>query len=235
MVINLYNINREKTDDRSKMEKQEYIIKNQESFEPKHIFECGQCFRWGLEEDGSYTGVVKNAVINVQKRDEKVIFKGVCEGDFKELVTDYFDLHNNYTKMKKELEKIDDFMRNSIQFGSGIRILHQDFWECIISFIISANNNIPRIRKIIERISQEYGEKIIFQGKNYYTFPSPEQLTKASVEKLRELGLGFRDKRVYHTTQWIVNNQFDLEKVRQLEDSRKIREELLKLDGVGKV
>lgn len=215
------------------MRKQEYILESQESFELKHIFECGQCFRWNEEQDGSYTGVIKNAVINVQKKNKKIIFKGVCEKDLKQTVIDYFDLNNNYDQMKEKLAKIDAFMQASIEFGTGIRILHQDFWECIISFIISANNNIPRIKKIIERISKEYGTKIEFEGKEYYTFPTPEQLSKASIEDLRSLGLGFRDKRVFSTTKRIFEKEFDLEKVRNLDNSNEIREELLKLEGVG--
>lgn len=215
------------------MQKQEYILEKQESFEPKHICECGQCFRWNLEENGSYTGVIKKAVINVKKQNQKIIFKGMCEGDLKQIVTDYFDLDNNYHKIKENLAKIDVFMRTSVQFGEGIRILHQDLWECIISFIISANNNIPRIKKIIEKISKAYGTKIEFEGKDYYTFPTPIQLSKASVQDLRNLGLGFRDKYVYHTTKMVLEKQVDLEQIKCLDDSKIIRKELLKLDGIG--
>ena len=170
-----------------------------------HIFECGQCFRWNEEEDGSWIGVIKDAVIKVRIEDNKVIFTGKVLGnqDFKKIVYDYFDLNTNYTDYKNELSKIDEYLRESIKFGEGIRILKQDLWETIISFIISANNNIPRIKKIINAISKEYGNKIVFEDKEYYTFPSVENLAKASVEDLRKLGLGFRDKRVYNTTHMI--------------------------------
>lgn len=215
------------------MKRQEYILEKQESFNLEHIFECGQCFRWNANEDGSYTGVIKNAVINVKKNEDKIVFSGSCKNDLKEVVTEYFDLNKNYTEIKEKLAQIDECMKNSIEFGEGIRILHQDFWECIISFIISANNNIPRIKKIIERISREYGDEIEFEGKKYYTFPRPEQLAKATIQDLRNLGLGFRDKRVYTTTQMILNKEFDIEKLQNLDDTEQIREELLKLDGVG--
>lgn len=215
------------------MQKQEYIIENQESFNLSHIFECGQCFRWNVNEDGSYTGVIKKGVINVKQEKNRIIFNGICDDDLKSVVEDYFDLNNNYEEIKKRLSKIDKFMRISTGFGEGIRILHQDFWECIISFIISANNNIPRIKKIIERISKEYGNKIEFDGKDYYTFPTPEQLSEATVEDLRNLGLGFRDKRVFNTTKMIIQKQFDLRIIEKMDDSEKIEEELLKLDGVG--
>ena len=120
-----------------------------------------------------------------------------------------------------------------ISYGDGIRLLNQDLWETIISFIISANNNIPRIKGIIERISKRYGDKIDWNGVEYYTFPTPEQLSKASVEDLRNLGLGFRDVRVYETTQKILNKEIDLEKLHQEKDTEKVREELLTLPGVG--
>ena len=111
--------------------------------------------------------------------------------------------------------------------------MNQDLWECIISFIISANNNIPRIKKIIEKISLNYGNKIEWNGKNYYTFPTPKELSKANVEDLRNMGLGFRDIRVYNTTRKILSKEFDLEKFKKIKDTNQMREELLKLDGVG--
>ena len=220
--------------DRGKfMEEQEYILENQKSFCMKHIFECGQCFRWNKEEDKSYTGVIKDAVLNVKQEKNKIIFRGICKGDLKKVVREYFDLDNNYEIIKEKLSKIDNFMKESIEFGDGIRILNQDLWECIISFIISANNNIPRIKKIIEAISKEYGEEISWRGKKYYFFPSIEALSKASVEDLRKLGTGFRDKRIYHTTKKIYEKEVDLDEIKQLKSSEEIEEKLLTLDGVG--
>ena len=130
----------------SNMKEQEYILENVKSFEPKHIFECGQCFRWDEEIDGSYTGVVKQNVINVKKVDNNVVFSSMGADNLEDLVIDYFDLNRNYEAIKEELSKIDVYLENSIKYGSGIRILNQDLWETIISFIISANNNIPRIK-----------------------------------------------------------------------------------------
>ena len=134
---------------------QKYILENINSFELKDIFECGQCFRWNREDDGSYTGIFKNNVLNVKKDNEIVIFEGNVEGDIKEVCKEYFDLDTDYEKIKKELSKIDEYMKASVEYGSGIRILNQDLWETIISFIISANNNIPRIKGIINRISKQ--------------------------------------------------------------------------------
>lgn len=215
------------------MKEQQYKIENINSFNTKHIFECGQCFRWNEELNGSYTGVFQNNVLNVKQVNHQILFDGICDGDIKEIVVNYFDLNRDYDKIKNELAKIDEPLKNSIDYGSGIRLLNQDLWETTISFIISANNNIPRIKGIIERMSRKYGNKIEWKGNEYYTFPTPEQLSKATIEDLRAIGLGFRDKRIYDTTKLIVTKQRNLEKLSQEKDSKKIKEVLLTLPGVG--
>lgn len=215
------------------MKEQKYIIKNCNTFELKDIFECGQCFRFNKQEDESYTGVVGNNVINVKKIDNEIHMKSVGQDNLEELVVNYFDLNRDYEQIKDKLSKIDENMQKSISYGKGIRILNQDLWETIISFIISANNNIPRIKGIIDRMSERYGKKIIFEGKEYYTFPTVDELSKASVEDLRALGLGFRDVRVYETTKMIKNKEVDLEQLKNEKDFKKVRNTLLTLPGVG--
>lgn len=215
------------------MKEQVYEIENVDSFELKDIFDCGQCFRWNEEDDGSYTGVFKGNVLNVKKEGNKVTFKGVCNGDVKEVVVDYFDLNRDYKKIKNTLSKIDDNMKKSIEYGKGIRILNQDLWETIISFIISANNNIPRIKGIIERLSKNYGKEIEYNGKKYYTFPTAEELKDVSVQKYRELGLGFRDIRLYETTKMILNGEVNLDELRNNSNTVEVRDKLLTLSGVG--
>ena len=214
------------------MKEQKYIIENQESFELKDIFECGQCFRWNENEDGSYTGVINNGVLNVEKQGEKIIFTGMLDEDIKKVVRFYFDLDRNYEEIKMQLSNIDKYLKTSVEYGKGIRILNQDLWETIISFIISANNNIPRIKGIIERISKKYGTEIEWNGEKYYTFPTPEQLGKATVEDLRSLGTGFRDIRIYETTKKVLSGEFNLKEV-QNKDTLSARDELLTLSGVG--
>lgn len=215
------------------VKEQRFILKNQKSFELKDIFECGQCFRWNLQENGSYTGVIKDAIINVKKENENIIFIGKCEGSIKELIENYFDLDTNYEEIKIRLSNIDEYLKTSIEYGEGIRILNQDLWETIISFIISANNNIPRIKGIIERLSQKYGNEIEWNGQKYYTFPSCEQLKDVTVQDYRNLGVGFRDVRLYETTHMILNKEVDLEKLKKNTNTQEVRNELLKLSGVG--
>lgn len=215
-----------------------YVLKNPDSFNLEHIFECGQCFRWNKQEDNTYLGVAEKYVIRLEKKDKDIIFKGNKNKNSKfknlgEFVEYYFDLNTDYSKYKEKLSKVDSYLKESIKFGEGIRILKQDPWECIISFIISANNNIPRIKKIIERLALNYGEKIEFEGNTYYTFPTPEELSKASVEDLRNLGTGFRDKRIYNTTKIILSNEKYIEDLMQMKTTEQMKEELLKLDGVG--
>lgn len=215
------------------MEEQRYEIKDIKAFELEHIFECGQCFRWNKEENGSYTGVIKNGVLNVNKENGNIVFIGCLDRNIEEIVNEYFDFYTDYEKIKNELSKIDDNMKKSIEYGYGIRILNQDLWECIISFIISANNNIPRIKGIIERLSKKCGKRVEFNGKEYYLFPKVEELSKLSVSDLREMGLGFRDIRVFNTTKMIREKVVDLDEIEKLNNTELIREQLLKLDGVG--
>ena len=220
------------------MQEQEYQLENIDSFELADIFECGQCFRWNKQEDGSYTGIFKRNVINVKKENchqgtSLVTIKGICDGNIKDVVEDYFDLNRNYEEIKEKLSKIDDNVKTSIEYGKGIRILNQDLWEMIISYIISANNNIPRIKGIIERLSKAYGDEIEWNGKKYYTFPTPEQLKDVTVEDYRKLGTGFRDIRLYETVHMILDKKVDLEQLQNEPDTNKVREQLLTLFGVG--
>ena len=215
------------------MQEQEYKIENIKSFELADIFDCGQCFRWNKQEDGSYTGIFRKNVINVQKQKNTIIFKGICDGEIKEIVEDYFDLKRNYEEIKNKLSQIDENIKTSIEYGQGIRILNQDLWEMIISYIISANNNIPRIKGIIERLSKTYGQEIEWNGEKYYTFPTPEELKDVTVEDYRKLGAGFRDIRLYETVHMILDKKVNLEEMQNNSNTLEVREQLLTLSGVG--
>lgn len=215
------------------MREQEYKISNIDSFELKDIFDCGQCFRWNEQQDGSYTGVFGENVLNVSKVGNDVAFKGICKENIKETVENYFDLNRDYQKIKNQLMQIDENMKKSVEYGQGIRILNQDLWETIISFIISANNNIPRIKGIIERLSKKYGKEIEWNNTKYYTFPTAKALKDVTVQEYRELGLGFRDIRLYETTHMILDKKVDLEAMKNNPNTMEVREQLLSLSGVG--
>ena len=215
------------------MQEQKYILKEPECFDLKDIFTCGQCFRWKENEEKGYTGVVGKNVIKIKQDGKDYILESKGEDNLEKLAIEYFDLKRDYKKIQNTLSKIDENMEKSIKYGQGIRILNQNLWETIISFIISANNNIPRIQKIIQRLSESFGKEIIFENKKYYTFPTPEELKDVSVEKYRELGLGFRDIRLYETTHMILDGKIYLKNLEQNPNTQEVREELLSLSGVG--
>lgn len=214
------------------MKEQKYILKNARDFELKHIFECGQCFRWEKHDNG-YIGVFDRNVLYVEKVKEDIIFKGICSCDIQNTCNEYFNLNTDYMEIKNKLIKLDKNIKEATLYGDGIRILKQDLWEMLISFIISANNNIPRIQRTIKRLCEKYGEKLEYSEKTFYTFPAKEQLSKATMLELREIGLGYRDRYIYETTKKILNGEVDLDNIyaKSTDEARKV---LLNLTGVGR-
>lgn len=209
------------------------ILEGVSDFDPKHIFECGQCFRWKVQDDGSYTGVAKGRVINVSREEDTVYLKNTNLEDFNKIWKEYFDLDTDYAKIKNQLRKMDEYLEKATEFGWGIRLLKQDPWEMIISFIISSNNRIPMIQKAIANLSREYGTYIgEYDGVDYYDFPTPEQLNKASVEEIRACSTGFRDKYIKSTTESVISNNDDVYGYFKL-DTEECRKELMKFNGIG--
>ena len=204
-----------------------------EDFEPQHVFDCGQCFRWLKEEDNSYTGVVQGKVINVKKENDLIIFDNTNKEDFENIWFDYFDLGRDYTEIKNQLRVMDEHLQKATEFGKGIRILQQDGWEMLISFIISANNRIPMIQRAINNLSERYGKFIgEYRGKKYYAFPTPEELSKVSVEDIRACQTGFRDKYIKSVVDYVSENKEDVLTYRKLSTDECIKE-LIKFNGVG--
>lgn len=208
------------------------IIKNIDSFEPKHIFECGQCFRWNKQADGNYIGIAKGKVLELSKKDQNLIIYNIDEREFHEHWFDYFDLERDYSKIKIKLSSEDEILKQAIPFGSGIRILNQDTFEIIISFIISANNRIPMIKRCIENISKNFGDAIEYKGKTYYDFPSVNKLSDVSEEQFMSMGAGFRARYIKDTVSKIYNRQFDIDEVAKLNDDE-CHKKLQELSGVG--
>lgn len=208
------------------------LILREASFEPSHIFECGQCFNFHKEEDDSYTAVFMEKIINVLKLDEGVsLIRNIRLEDFNEIFYDYFDLGLDYEAIKEEIA-IDPVMEKATAYGYGIRILNQEVFETTISFIISANNQIPRIKKAVRIISERYGKFLgEYKGRKYYSFPRPEVLMKVKPEDLREYArVGFRDKRIVEASRMIYEGH--LENANDL-DTENLRKRLMELPGVG--
>lgn len=209
------------------------VLEGVEDFNIKHIFECGQCFRWKQEENESYTGVAKGKILNVEEKGDKIYLNNTNLEDFNNIWHDYFDLGTNYTEIKNKLKEMDEYLDKATDFGWGIRILKQDQWEMLISFIISSNNRIPMIQKAIDNLSKKFGKFIgEYNGKEYYAFPTPQELSRASKEEIRACQTGFRDKYIKSTADAVANNNDNVYGYSML-DTEQCRKELLKFNGVG--
>ena len=203
---------------------------NIDHFNLEETFLCGQCFRWEKDENGVFYGCVANHAVKAYYHDPKTIY---IESSNPDLVywSHYLNFNCDYNKVEQQLSK-DENMVPCIEKGRGIRILRQDLWETIVSFIISANNNIPRIKKIIGKLCELYGEKIEFDGKVFYGFPMPETLAVLSVEDLSEIRAGFRDKYIIDAAKKVVSGEVSLEQIPRL-NNVKAKAELMKINGVG--
>lgn len=184
------------------------IRENVTDFHLDHIFDCGQAFRWEKQPDGSYTGIAGGRIANIQfepyeegKTTGKLIISNVEEADFDDFWADYLDMSRDYGAIKSLLSK-DPVMAEAITYGEGIRLLKQEPWETLVSFIISQNNHIPRIKKCIESLSENFGEKIgEYDGREFYALPSPEKLASLTEEDLQVCRLGYRAKYLISTAQ----------------------------------
>ena len=195
------------------------IIKGVKNFNIKQILECGQCFRWQRVTDTDYIVVSNRRVIEIIQEDDEVIIHNTNMNDFKNIWENYFDLNTEYGPLKEELSK-DELLKQAIEFGYGIRLLNQDPFEMVISFIISARNSIPSIMKTIKKISEKFGDKIEYKGEIYYAFPTPEQLKNATLEDIQETGASFRSKYIIDTI-YNVNMALEAKKSGNLTDELK--------------
>ncbi len=203
----------------------EIRLRDVKNFHPKHIFECGQCFRWNrIEKDDEtrFQGIVHGKVIRVHLKGSDVHFENMTIQEFNEFFKEYFDLDRDYTKVKKVLSK-DPLLKEAVKFGYGIRVLNQEPFEILISFILSSNNLIPKIKEGIRKISMMYGKEISYDGEVHYAFPTPQELSLATEEELRELGVGYRAKYIYSTVQAVRRAELlkEDEKIRELTEEEK--------------
>lgn len=214
-------------------EKGSILVENVKDFNPVHIFECGQCFRWVKRDEGVYTGVVKGKAANISFNNGILRISNSDGSDFGNIWYDYLDLGRDYGEIKKVLSGKDEVMRKAVEFGYGIRILRQEIWETLISFILSANNRIPRIMKTVAAISKFYGEEIAVDGERFYSFPPVEKLSSSSVEELEVCRGGFRCKYIVNSSRMIKNGDVCLEEMKKMETVSAARAELMKFPGVG--
>ncbi len=207
------------------------ILKNVRDFNLTHIFECGQAFRFNKTGENEYTGVAKGHALTISQVDNEVILHDTSYDDYCNIWHDYFDLSTDYGAIK-EAVAVDHYMREAINYGYGIRILKQDLWETIISFIISASNNVGRIKGIVERLCIAFGEEIEYRGKVYYSFPTPHILSSLTKDKLGIIRAGFRDKYIIDAYKKITDNQIRLDTFGTL-TTQQAKSTLMSINGIG--
>ncbi|MFR9193037.1 MAG: DNA-3-methyladenine glycosylase family protein [Anaerovoracaceae bacterium] len=170
-----------------------YTVDHVKDFNLDHIFDCGQCFRWERQEDGSYTGTAMGKAVNMAFERGVLTIDNCTPEDYESIWRPYLDMDRDYGAIKAELSEADPTIKGACDYGYGIRILRQDFWESVVSFIISQNNNIPRIKGCIEALCAAFGERIgEYGGKEYFSIPSPEKLASLTSGDLAPIRLGYR-------------------------------------------
>lgn len=203
-----------------------------ESFDLTQTLECGQCFRWDRLPDGSYTGVASGRFLHISG--EK--FPEILRDPF---WSHYFDFDLDYEKVRASLAESDPVLAQAAQFAPGMRILNQEPWEALCSFIISQNNNIPRIKGIVARLCVAFGAKLEGAGPDgaeleggAYAFPAPETLAALEEDDLAPVRCGFRARYLIDAARKVACGEINLEAVRRL-PLAEARTKLMTIVGVG--
>ncbi len=198
-----------------------------------HVFDCGQCFRFDPCGENAYIGTAFGKTVKISSENGKTILHDTSIEDFNNVWYDYLDLGRDYSEIKRVLTAGGDpVMEKAVEYGKGIRILNQELWETVISFIISASNNIPRIKKIIGLLCSNFGESHTYQGSVYYSFPSPERIAQLSLEELSVIRAGFRDKYILDCARKVVSGETDLEAIKSM-TTPEAKKALMNIWGIG--
>jgi len=187
---------------------------------------CGQVFRWDKKDEWWY-GVARENVVKIQQMDDELEFENTDEI----FVQNYFGLDDNLPRIFSQISK-DEHIKNAVETFKGLRIIRQNPWECLISYICATYKNISAIKQMLLNLSKKFGDKICLDGYDFYTFPTSERLSRATIGKLVECGLGYRAKYVLETAKIAYENGFDFERLRKM-TYEKAREELVNFPGVG--
>ena len=208
-------------------EKDTVYIKNVKNFDLAQTLDCGQAFRWKADGNGVWSGIAGGRYIELENRNGDIVITGADKRDFEEFWFDYFDLSRDYSAVIEQFSA-DKTLFAAANASSGIRILRQEPFEALCSFIISQNNNIPRIKGIIDRLCENFGEK----KKKAYAFPDAETLARLTPEDLAPIRSGFRAKYIIDAARKVAGGEIDLDSLKTL-DYDAAREILLKIKGVG--
>jgi len=212
------------------IESGEVVLDGVTDFDIAKTFDCGQCFRWNDVGDGVYEGVAFGLATRL-RQDSNGVHISCSRTEYENVWKDYFDLERDYATIREKL-CIDDFMQKATDFGAGIRILKQEKWEALCSFIISQNNHIPRIKKIVEALCELFGDEVYFENKKYYTFPSAERLSQCSIENLFPLRCGYRAEYIIATAKAVASGTLDLDALSKTTPEF-AKYELKKIKGIG--
>lgn len=184
-----------------------FTLEGVRDFNAEHTFDCGQCFRWDREDDGSYTGVVGRNAVNIKIEDGNLTIDNCDEHEYGSFWRDYLDMDRDYGGLKARLSEGDEIMVKAVEYGYGIRMLRQDPWETVVSFIISQNSNIPRIKKCIAALCENFGESIgVYRGAERFSFPDVNTLAGLEPEDLAVCRLGYRDKYIIQTARAVAGD-----------------------------
>ena len=205
-------------------------LKNFENIDLVQTFECGQCFRWQKNSENSYTGIFKGKKLELSQLTPNTIILSTDMSDFKKIWYKYFDLETDYKKIGENITTLHPILKKAYIECSGIRILRQEPWETLCSFIISQNNNIPRIKKIIKSLCDLFGDKI--ENSKEKSFPSSEVISKLNLEDLEPIRSGFRAKYILDAARKVSSKIVDFNKIENL-DYIDAKNELMKIKGVG--
>lgn len=210
------------------------ITVTKEHFSPGQILASGQCFRMEEVKEGVWELVAGDRYLKIEEAEEANAFRFYCrEEELRDFWGPYFDLEGDYGAYKKRIDPADAYLVRAADFGGGIRILRQDLWEMIVTFIISQQNNIRRIRRNVQFLAKRYGRRCVSdEGKVYYSFPGPGELARATEADLRAGGLGYRSRYIRKTVEMVLGGQVDLEALEGM-DYPSARAELMRLCGVG--
>ena len=198
------------------------------NFNLKDTITCGQIFRYEIEEDNSYTVILSDRVINIYQKDDYIYFNSNNLNNLEKVIIDYFDLNYDYETINNNLIKDNPELKEIINYSKGLKIINEPKEEVIISYIISQNNRVSQIKKTLDNISKELGQKVNFNNKEYYLFPSFDKLKTLTVDDFRRLKCGFRDKYLYD----FLHSDFDITKLDNL-DSKDALNYLVSQKGIG--
>ncbi len=205
-------------------------IVTSDDFDLKKIFTCGQCFRWNENPDGSFTGVALGRAARIWREGERILITGTPE-DARDVWRGYFDLDRDYRALRESVS-VDPYMRRAADFGAGIRILNQDRWETLCSFILSQCSNIPRIKGNVEALGALFGEPVELDGTVYHTFPTAQRLASLTPEDLRPVRCGYRAPYVIEAARAVSEGRLDLEALSKA-GAQETKRALMALPGVG--